>query len=66
MASLCLHLHAIGQTIESGSRLIQCRVSVCESETAKVKLDWCESVGERRERKGIYVCVCLYRRPRLH
>lgn len=51
---------------ESGSRLIHYRLCVCESETAKVKPDWCESVGDRGERKGIYVCVCLYRRPRLH
>lgn len=45
------------------------RDTVCERETAEVKADCCESVGDREEgekKKGIYVCVCLYRWPRLH
>lgn len=44
------------------------RDTLCERETAEVKADCCESVGdsEEKKKKGIYVCVCLYRWPRLH
>lgn len=37
-------------------------LGVCESETEKVKPDWCESVGDRKteKRKKRNLCVCLF------